>query len=1123
MNAMADGALPDGVDARREAQLREQFRLDRIQLYNWGTFSGLHTVLFSRNGHLVLGPSGSGKSTLLDAKTALLAPSQWMDFNAAARDPGKRERDRDLVTYVRGAWRKMDSGEGGTALDVLRPKSTWSAIGMTFATDSGRVVTLAQIFWIRGAEMDAKSLGRHFLVLERDLDLKELEFFGKEDFNIRKLKQTISAAYSNDVANGYRDCFQAKLGIPSEQALKLLHKAQSTKNISDLNAFMRELMLERPATFGVAQSLVEEFTSLDDAYSAVVKARDQINLLNPARAAYLERQQVDAASHKLRELEAGVDHYRAARKDTLLNDAIRFSFQEQERLEALALAAEARARAASDQVQTTQRALVAAGGETAANLAQRLVQLADQETQLVRKYQQVEAAFNGLGLPMPGTAEDYANTAVMARARAEELQKGYEQDGEDGYRLKQDLQRLTGEIQSLRDEIAELERKPSNIPKPLRDLRVVIAASVRCHEDELPYAGELIEVHEDERHWRPALERLLGKLATSMLVPENLYLDVLRFVDENNLRQNFTYHRVNPATQAKRRDGISARAAARKLQLRAGDFHEWLDAELRSRFDHECVDNRDELKSYPFALTLAGQIRGGRSAHEKRDGKDLNSPASWALGWDNTAKLRSFVERRVALEKQYAEETKRLDGLLGRAKGVVTLIQHAGTVKDTSWTEIDVASCRSQIQEIRTTLDKIRTENPDLVQLEHALLKQQESAKSLNADAATAAANVGTEIRNRGKLQDELNELRADPSIVEPTPTQAEGLSARYTEASNSITLSNLDNVTRIVQRKLSADMQDLMSRSGDLKAKVESAFQAFKATPGWAMDSADLDASIASADGFIALLEELERDRLPEFEGRFFNLLQTHSDRYLATLASTLSGEADEIETRIDSVNAALMHAPFGRGTHLRILSRPINQAVVVDFKKDLKSALSQSFGAERPAAEGRFLMIKKLVERLKSPKSEDERWRNTVLDVRQHVEFLAQEMHDDGTQGEVLDGGGGKSGGQRQKLTTTCLAAALRFQLVGSDQVVPQFAPVIIDEAFDKADHEHTSMAVGILRTFGFQLIVATPMKAVTTFEPFIGGATLVSIRDRNHSAVRHLTVSELMEVARGGHATQ
>ena len=67
-----------------------------------------------------------------------------------------------------------------------------------------------------------------------------------------------------------------------------------------------------------------------------------------------------------------------------------------------------------------------------------------------------------------------------------------------------------------------------------------------------------------------------------------------------------------------------------------------------------------------------------------------------------------------------------------------------------------------------------------------------------------------------------------------------------------------------------------------------------------------------------------------------------------------------------------------------------------------------------------------------------------------------------------------------------------------------MPTYAPIILDEAFDKADSEFTALSMNIFRNFGFQMIVATPDKSVTTLEPFIGGACVVHIADRRYSSV-------------------
>ena len=80
----------------------EQWRITRLQVFNWGTFSNIHDIPISPRGFLFVGASGSGKSTLLDAMITLLFPNPA--YNAAAREGDQRRGDRSLLTYVRGAW-----------------------------------------------------------------------------------------------------------------------------------------------------------------------------------------------------------------------------------------------------------------------------------------------------------------------------------------------------------------------------------------------------------------------------------------------------------------------------------------------------------------------------------------------------------------------------------------------------------------------------------------------------------------------------------------------------------------------------------------------------------------------------------------------------------------------------------------------------------------------------------------------------------------------------------------------------------------------------------------------------------------------------------------------------------
>ena len=84
------------------------FRLQRLELFNWGTFdSQVWTLQLNGQNSLLTGDIGSGKSTLVDAITTLLVPAQRIAYNKAA---GADNKERScapmcLVTISRSATR----------------------------------------------------------------------------------------------------------------------------------------------------------------------------------------------------------------------------------------------------------------------------------------------------------------------------------------------------------------------------------------------------------------------------------------------------------------------------------------------------------------------------------------------------------------------------------------------------------------------------------------------------------------------------------------------------------------------------------------------------------------------------------------------------------------------------------------------------------------------------------------------------------------------------------------------------------------------------------------------------------------------------------------------------------
>ena len=174
-----------------------------------------------------------------------------------------------------------------------------------------------------------------------------------------------------------------------------------------------------------------------------------------------------------------------------------------------------------------------------------------------------------------------------------------------------------------------------------------------------------------------------------------------------------------------------------------------------------------------------------------------------------------------------------------------------------------------------------------------------------------------------------------------------------------------------------------------------------------------------------------------------------------------------------------------------------------VTDFLQNLSliagGTLGETLGAEagdtaRVRAEQRFDRMQALLNRLASSDPSDVRWRQHCLDTRQHVKFLAEVRDEAGQAVDYFAGAGGLSGGERQKLVIFCLAAALRYQLARDGAVTPSYGLVVLDEAFDKTDPAFTKAGLEVFHTFGFQLLLATPLKMLQTLEDYVGGAAVV-----------------------------
>lgn len=1081
---------------------REQFRMVRLQVYNWGTFSGLHDIPIAERGFLFVGRSGAGKSTLLDAIATLIVPPRWLDFNAAAREAERAGRDRSLATYVRGAWAEqtdVDSGE--IASRTLRPGTTWSALALTYRTSLGQTVVLAQVFWIRGNSNNSADVKRHYFVFEREFDLREFEAFGRSDLDIRKLKQSFPEAFAREEFSGYRERFCRLLGIESEMALRLLHKTQSAKNLGDLNAFLRDFMLDKPETFTVAERLVGEFGELQAAHQAVVTAREQVETLAPARERYRRLELLWERRRELKDLRQALNAYTETRRMALIEERIAALSV---RVEGLAGEVRRREEALANQqalLRDLERQHREMGGDRIEQWEDEKRRLEAQRSDRLQRRAQAEDACRKLGWTLPDAPGTFAELVGRARREIEDWQRRKRETRErrDGLVLRK--QEAEKERDPVLRELEALRRQPSNLPAEMLELRRDLAAALGIAEGCLPFVGELLQVKPEEASWRGAVERVLHGFALSLLVDEHHYGALAQHLNATHLGRRLVYYRtVRPDARPDR--PLAPDSLVLKLDVKEGAHADWLRAQLRERFDYACVESVSAFRAAERALTREGQVKHSRTRHEKDDRSRVDDRRHWVLGFDNREKRELFERQLGDLAVRIAGFEREIAALDEEEDDRGSRALHCQVLANMSWGEMDVSPLQERLAHVDRLLREAREGDAALRRIAEALAQQRgavDEAERRLRDARDEQEKVLGEIRSG---RERLEVLRRDPAILPLTKEQSRSLDERFARVGEAVQLDNLDRLARLVIQSLADEAGEVDREVAECEKIIESRFADFRRR--WPVEAAELDASLDAAPDYLAKLTRLETDGLPAYEQRFFDLLQNQSTQNLAALATHLNQARKAILERMEIVNRSLSRVEFNPGTHLRIEVGDRQLPEVREFKQEIQQVLSHAWSDDREVAEARFLALRRLVERLGSQDAEMRRWREAVLDVRQHVEFIGREFDAGGVEVEVYRSGAGKSGGQRQKLATTCLAAALRYQLGGDDHGVPIYAPVVLDEAFDKADNEFTALAMNIFTNFGFQMVVATPLKSVMTLEPFIGGACFVDIRDRRVSSV-------------------
>ncbi|GAA1412353.1 ATP-binding protein [Glutamicibacter uratoxydans] len=1048
-----------------------QHRLSRVQLVNWGTFHGLHDLGIDRDGTLVTGHPGVGKSTLFDAMGHVFFASPRL--NESANDAATREDRRTTYSYMRG--RKFKTSSGTV---YQRPGATWSAVLLSYDDGLGNTVSAGAVFDLPDAGLEGQ-VSKHYLLCEGKLDIVDLENHGPRRFTVSSLSKALAPTEAFDTHKAFIERLRRRLGVESDKAFALLRTLQNGKGLAKgVNQFFRHEVLEEPATLKAAAAAVEDFAHLRGIYRQLDTARAQRDVL-------AEVPQQDSAYRKLAEqisetselLESELGSLESQVRQLVLGNDLAAHRIKLAELEAEEQELAARKGKLDDQLQSLEAAHDSAGSaslmllEREADAARRAL---SEKEQVLRALAE-QASEAGLNFEFTSTGLD------ELRANAARTLQQLESITKDAqtveYEAMASLVNLRKRAETLAEQIRSYQRRGTNIDDRSVAARRTIASACSLREEQLPFAGELMDVSAECAMWRLAAEKSLHSLARTILVPGEFLNQVTHAIDKLDGLGRVRWADISLApklAEAGPADLVT------KLDFAQGEAGSWLKAKITADYPLVCVENDAAMHIHAKAITPAGTIKTGAGSFE-RDTRTL--PASeYLLGFTNEAKISELQSKAARLDEKVAEAQKAADDRSGAKNKVLAKAQllEALVADERSYAQLDASGA---LEALRRSEQK----------LGDALALSGDSSKvrsQIEAAKAESEQLVGSLALVRSALQDLKLKVERAEKILSAGEPAAEGWVELVPQALRSHQLLGpiLDEVASglcpsseqisaafaEVKLQLGSQLSSLNSQRQEIGGALSETFRRFAREFGGS--HAQTHGTSPEAAGHYAQLhDQIVADGLPHHEAQFREYFANRSYERFSDLLQLLDEERRMISERIKPLNQILAEVTFEHGSILRLEVANSIPVEAANFRKELKNALQDAYTTkDEQSLATSYQALESLVTALSD--SALTAWRSTVLDVRQHVVITCNEHKPNGEVETGLEPGT-LSGGEGQRFTSFIMGAALAYQLGFATAGFTSFGTVMIDEAFIQANSEYAAAGIRALQEFGFHLVLAAP----------------------------------------------
>jgi len=945
--------------------------------------------------------------------------------------------------------------------------------------------------------------------------------FGSELAGLKKKLKTHKATLYESFAS-YCAEFKRHFGISSDQALELFNQTVSMKSVGNLTSFVREHMLQEFDVKERIAQLLKHYDDLHRAHKLVLTAKDQIAKLSEIVSSCDQQDMMNRNISAQRQNRDCLRHYFAAAKSDLLRNEQQALTGNLARLgETIADLQHKNSDLQASRDDLKQQ-IATNGGDRIAHVKAKIVDKNREKASADKKSDKYQNLAQHLKLKAPESIDQFQqNCDRIARMRPQfvkidnELQKtitDHEVEARD----------LNTRKTALEVEIDSLKRRRSNIPGAQITIRASLCAAIGVNEQQLPFAGELIQIQPSEQLWEGAAERLLHNFALSMLVPEKHYAKVSEWVDKTDLRGRLVYFRVKKEARSSVAEP-QPQSLVKKLEIKAdSEFYDWLAGELGQRFDYICCESMEQFRREHQAISRDGQLKSGGQRHEKDDRHSIADRSRYVLGWSNEAKIKALNTELQNVLDDLSQKARILKTC--KEDKAQNLEQKSAAEQLSifeSYSEIDWRRIAGEIADLEAEQKKLEAASDILRQLSQTLkdleTKMQKVGNSLDEAKAKQARAEGELEKCREHLRDLEEVLREFSTGVMKTLCATLDTIRNQVQGDTVLTLRNIGEIEGKMRDHLQSRIDSESRRLKTIEEKIVSAMQNYKRD--YPVETQEYDARVEASAEYRESLKKLREDSLPAFEERFKRLLNENTINEIANFHSQLNCECQKIRERISKINESLAEIEYNKGRYIQLDGQSTTDADIMDFKQELKACTEDSLtGSEdEQYAENKFLLVKAIIERFRGREGlveSDQRWVRKVTDVRNWFVFAASERWlEDNSEYEHYTDSGGKSGGQKEKLAYTVLAASLAYQFGLERRTVKSrsFRFVVIDEAFGRGSDESTRYALELFRRLNLQLLIVTPLQKIHVIEPYVESVGFVHSNNESESLLRNLTISE------------